>query len=465
MALDAHPAHHIRHRLWAELLHQVGRDVVRAVRETPFQCDGLTDPLLLVGASRGPGVAVRKDERLRKVHDLVARSHTLLHRQRVEERFDRRTDLTLALTDIVVLEIAVVRTSDVGLHVSRARLHRHEGRTENRLVVTDRIVRRHRSVGVTFLIIGEHTHLHRSGERLEDLSLGQSLFLEGAVTVAPTSGLTHDPVPCLLVYVIGERLVGLAPQIPAEVSLKVADPLGDSLLGIFLHLVVDGRVDPQTVPVKVILASVSLLVLLKPAIQVVRGPGKRVGGIVLDHRIVGLARLSGVHHAANHIPEIRGQTGVVVLHLIVELYRDQTDGIPLGLVQIAGLLHLADHKVPSGQSLVRIDGRIVPRRLVDHSHKHSALLDRKLGRELPEECLRSRTHTVRTAAEEYGVEVHRHNLVLGVVPFELHGGDPFLQLDPHHFGMIYSRNPTPHLGPRIKGLRQLLGDRAAAALA
>ena len=151
MALDAHPAHHIRHRLWAELLHQVGRDVVRAVRETPFQCDGLTDPLLLVGASRGPGVAVRKDERLRKVHDLVARSHTLLHRQRVEERFDRRTDLTLALTDIVILEIAVVRSAHVGFDMSGRRLHRHKACTENRLVVADGVVRSHRRVDISFL--------------------------------------------------------------------------------------------------------------------------------------------------------------------------------------------------------------------------------------------------------------------------------------------------------------------------
>ena len=156
--------------------------------------------------------------------------------------------------------------------MTRPRLHRDESRAENGLVIADRVVRSHGRVDVAFLVVGENPHIHRLGECLEYLGVVQALLLEDPVTVAPLPGLLHQPVPGRGVDVIGERLVGLVAEILPEVSLKVPHPLMDSLFGIFLHLVVDGRVDPQAIPVKVVRSPVRLLVLLQPAVEVIGRP-------------------------------------------------------------------------------------------------------------------------------------------------------------------------------------------------
>ena len=130
MALDAHGPHHVSHRLRSELLHQIGGDVVRTVGETPLEGDGLTDPDILVGTSRSP-LVLAYYECLRDIDHLGAWSHSGLHRQCVEERLDRGAHLTLALADIVIFEISVVRTSDIGLDVACDRLDCHEAGPED----------------------------------------------------------------------------------------------------------------------------------------------------------------------------------------------------------------------------------------------------------------------------------------------------------------------------------------------
>ena len=126
MALDTHPAHHVSHGSRAELFHEVGRYVVGTVGKSPLECHGLSDPFFCIRTAGSPGFATGDLEGLWQVHHLVARGHSLLHCKSVEERLDGRSYLTLALTDIVVLEVPVIRSSDIGLDVTCAGFHRHE---------------------------------------------------------------------------------------------------------------------------------------------------------------------------------------------------------------------------------------------------------------------------------------------------------------------------------------------------
>ena len=129
------------------------------------------------------------------------------------------------------------------------------------------------------------------------------------------------------------------------------------------------------------------------------------------------------------------------------------------------LFHLRDHEVPSGQRLVRIEGRVVSCRLVDHTYESCALLHCKVYRILSEECLGSGLDSVCITSKEHLIHVHVHDLVLGIVALELHGCDPLLQLDPYHLKYRNTRNLAAHVLTRIEGLGELLGDRTSTSLA
>ena len=79
------------------------------------------------------------------------------------------------------------------------------------------------------------------------------------------------------------------------------------------------------------------------------------------------------------------------------------------------LRHLRDDEIPSGQGLIRIDGRIVSSRLVNHAHESRAFLDCKVYRILAEECVGSCLDSVRITSEEDLIHVHVHDLLLRVV--------------------------------------------------
>ena len=155
----------------------------------------------------------------------------------------------------------------------------------------------------------------------------------------------------------------------------------------------------------------------------------------------------------------------MILYLIRKSYRNLLNGVALILRNEAGLFHLGNHKIPSGERFIRIQGRVVSGRLVDHSHKCSCLLYRQVYRCLAEECLCSCLDSICIASEEHLIHVHVHDLVLGIASLKLYGSHPFLELDPHHLQLGHARNPAAHVLTGVKRLRKLLGDGAAASLA
>ena len=175
-------------------------------------------------------------------------------------------------------------------------------------------------------------------------------------------------------------------------------------------------------------------------------------------------RLFGAHRAAEHVAEVGAQAGVVVLLLVAEGDGERLQAVPFGLGDEVVLGHLVQHVVAALERLVVVEHRIVAGGLVDHSHEAGSLLDGQVGRFLPEERAGRGLDAVGVAAEEDGVEVHRDDLVFGVVAFQLDGRDPLLELDAHHLGGT-DELVAAQLFARVEGLGQLLGDGGAAALA
>ena len=99
--------------------------------------------------------------------------------------------------------------------------------------------------------------------------------------------------------------------------LKVFSKMfGHCLFRIFLHLVIDGSIDTETVPVQIIFGTISLGVLVQPAIKCIIRPKKRVHNIILVLVVRRTFRFLGIHCTTEHISEIRADTGIVILNLI-----------------------------------------------------------------------------------------------------------------------------------------------------
>ena len=241
--------------------------------------------------------------------------------------------------------------------------------------------------------------------------------------------------------------------------------LRDSFFRIFLHLVVQRGIDSKAVLVQIVFGTVRLYVLVKPAVERVVRPQKRIRSIVFPICIFGTHRLISIHHTAEHVAEIRSQTGIMVLNLIGQCYRNFSYRISLSLSQIPGLFHLADHEIPPDQGLVRVQCRIISCRLVHHSDQCRALLDGQLCRFLGKERLGCRPYTVGAASEEDSVQIHVQNLFLCIVALQLHGRYPFLQLYPYHLHLGKSRDAAGDVSSRIESLGKLLGDGTSSSLA
>ncbi len=122
VAADAHVVDEVGHgRGLLGLLHDPCRVVVAAAGQAPAQGVELAELLHLAGLLGRPGGAVgRLDGHGQVRHGRAGRHAEVVDGEGVDERFDRRADLTLALAGHVVLEVAEVRAADVGLDEARA---------------------------------------------------------------------------------------------------------------------------------------------------------------------------------------------------------------------------------------------------------------------------------------------------------------------------------------------------------
>ena len=236
------------------------------------------------------------------------------------------------------------------------------------------------------------------------------------------------------------------------------------LFGVFLHPRVERGVDAQAVAVEVVLRAVGLAVLVEPAVERIVAPGQGVGAVVFHLRIVGAFGLGGVHELAEHVAEIRAVAGVVVLLLVGDHDGDLRDGIHIVPREVVVALHLPQHVVAAGERLLGIEGRVVAGGLVDHTHQAGSLFDRKVFGILCEKGVGRGLDAVGVAAEEDLVEIHRHDLFLGIIALDLDGGDPLLELDADHLDCPSAGDAALHVLTGIEGLGQLLGDGTAAAL-
>ena len=153
-----------------------------------------------------------------------------------------------------------------------------------------------------------------------------------------------------------------------------------------------------------------------------------------------------------------GRVSQLIVASVVGLRQERTllVVVVFSFGEIAGLVHLIEHDCTAVLGLLWTTDGVVERRVLQHTHEHSRLLDIKLGRELVEIDAGRRTDADGIVAEVEMVEIHIDDLLLGVKLLELHGNDPF-------DGFLHGTFPDVRshlLGIDLLG--KLLGDGGAA---
>ena len=153
----------------------------------------------------------------------------------------------------------------------------------------------------------------------------------------------------------------------------------------------------------------------------------------------------------------------MVLLVVIQHYGHGHQGVRVGLGDEAVLAHLADDVVAAGDGSVVVEHGVEAGGLVYCSDQDRALLEVELRGLLIKEGIGRCLDAVGVAAEEDGVHVHGHDLVLGVVALELDGRYPFLELADHQLERCFAGEFAGGLLPGEEGLGQLLGDGAASS--
>src|SRR5574344_2477288 len=153
-----------------EFAHQIGGYPVVRLCQAPFEGNHLSITAV-TAVSWCPRCTCHHIGSLH-VGCLVARREAVLHRQRIEERFDGGTYLAATACDHIVLEMHEIQSSGISFHGSCLRIHTHKSCTEERLIVSDGIHRCHHGINISML--SKDGHIGRGVERLAYLRVGST---------------------------------------------------------------------------------------------------------------------------------------------------------------------------------------------------------------------------------------------------------------------------------------------------
>ena len=167
-----------------QFTHQVSRNPVIRIGQSPFQSHHFTITFI-IGVSGSPCLSCFGNQRLFYMTHLITRWKSVLHRQCIQIRLDSRTYLTASHHCHVILEICIIRSSNIRLHISGHRVHRHESCTQEVFVIANRVHRSHNRILLT--CPGENRHFLRSIECFANLLFRSTRWLHYIITF----GLFH----------------------------------------------------------------------------------------------------------------------------------------------------------------------------------------------------------------------------------------------------------------------------------
>ena len=183
-----------------------------------------------------------------------------------------------------------------------------------------------------------------------------------------------------------------------EVALNLLHLFLDGLLGILLHLQVDGGINLQTRTIQVI------AILLQPRVEIF-GDG---------------------------LTEIQCLATIVFLHMKFSTKLAFGVALVVRLRHVAMRHHIVEHGIATRHGVFGVRDRIIGSRGLEHSHEGGTLVGRQLTGFAVVIGLGRRHDTKGVVAEIYRVGIHRKNLLLGIDKLQLGGDNPLLALHDEH---------------------------------
>ena len=306
-------------------------------------------------------------------------------------------------------------------------------------------------------MIGKDGHVGRRTEWLLDIILSNTVFTHHPVTLTLTDGAVEDLLYLGRSQVIGIRCILLIPVLLIERWLEeLHHMLIGGILSVFLHTRVDGGMHAQAIGIDAIRLTILLLVFVAPTVQRIWFPINWVN-VILHHiprSIQSLFRFLGHHITTQEITEIGSNTILMIADMEMQLDGFCTIFLVVSLWECTSLHHLSEHHISTLTTPLWISDGIIIRRVLTESNQGGSLIDRQILRLLAEISIWCRLDTNRIMKEVKIIQIHRDNLILRIIAFQLDSDNPFYRLLKHtlhgSFGML-----------RIQLLSQLLGNGRA----
>ena len=209
----------------------------------------------------------------------------------------------------IILEIIIVRTTHIRLHMTCQGIHRHKSRPKEEFIIFQRIHRSHN--GILLSLVRKYRHFVFSIKRFLYFRFRASGFFHNTITISLFHSPGHDGIHLLLCQLISKRSCFLFPFFLEETRLQVLRHMFiNSLFRIFLHTWINSGIDLKTVCINIVVGTVFLLVFSTPAEKRIRFPCQWIFIIFLHlpSAIITFLRLLGCHYSTQIFTEVSCQT-------------------------------------------------------------------------------------------------------------------------------------------------------------
>ena len=201
------------------------------------------------------------------------------------------------------------------------RIHRHESRSKEELIVFQRIHRSHN--GILFPLVWEYGHFIFSIERFLYFCFRTPCLFHDTITVSLLHGPGHDRIHFCLCQLIRKRSRFLFPFFLEEAGLQILRHMFvNSFLSIFLHTWVDSGINLQTIRIDIIISTIFLLVFSTPTEKRICLPSQWILIIFLHlpSAVVTFLRFFSRHHSTQIFTEVSSQS---FLMIYTTIFQDQ----------------------------------------------------------------------------------------------------------------------------------------------
>ena len=266
----------------------------------------------------------------------------ILHSNGVNKRFERRSYLPAGYNHMIIFKKPEIYSTYICPHITGLRFHRHQPRMQKPFMVFDGIHRTHNGINITFP--RKDAHGNRRFKCKFNRVARKASLLHAPVAVGAFFGWIEQHFYFLWIRKVIRRMWISFPVFEKCGLYVFGHMIGNCVLRIFLHMGVDGRINFQSIFIKIVISTICFFVFRNPSITGIAQPADRIGHVIIRAVVIVPFRLISHHGLAQIFSEISSQSAVVILQCICwHIERQQSHRVILFLADIPVIQHLAQN--------------------------------------------------------------------------------------------------------------------------